>query len=151
MSVGERIRMIRMEEGMTQAVFAKAVGMTAKTVSGLEDGSIEMTRDKGRAICNRFCVRLNWLMTGEGERSSISKDMLCALMLSEMAPDALITKVATILTIYPSLNRALQALVDAYSDEDFMNWNKLLKNDFLMTVTANSAGLAMVFVPKKEE
>ena len=65
--IGERIKIIRKELGLTQEEFGSQSGVKGNTVTGYERG----TRAPSEAIINMIClifkVEQTWLRTGEGD------------------------------------------------------------------------------------
>ena len=65
--IGERIKQLRKELGMTQAVFAERIGIRQNSVAVIEMGK-NMPSDQTVAfICREFRVNEEWLRTGAGE------------------------------------------------------------------------------------
>lgn len=65
--IGQRVKWIRKDKGLTQQAFADALGITANTVSKLEPGMRMPSLDLVADIAAYFKVNLNWLMMGIGE------------------------------------------------------------------------------------
>lgn len=65
--IGQRVKWIRNDKGLTQQAFADALGITANTVSKLEPGMRMPSLDLVADIAAYFKVNLNWLMMGIGE------------------------------------------------------------------------------------
>ena len=66
MTVGERIRQIRKENGLTQVEFAVRLKIGGTSVSKLEKGENNPSDQTVTLICREFGVREAWLRTGEG-------------------------------------------------------------------------------------
>ena len=66
MTAGERIRMIRKQQGMTQTEFAKEISLSTTSISQLEVGKYQMARASKKLLCARFHINPEWLETGEG-------------------------------------------------------------------------------------
>ena len=65
--IGERIRTLRKQLGLTQKEFAKKIGVIDRLVSKWEKGLNDPTTKSLKAIAKTFNVNLHWLLTGEGE------------------------------------------------------------------------------------
>lgn len=65
--MNERIAKVRKESGMTQAAFAKSIGLSANFVWMLEKGERIPSDRTISDICREFGVSEQWLRTGEGE------------------------------------------------------------------------------------
>lgn len=63
----ERLRQIRKTLGLSQDLFAKQLGITGGTVSLLEKGQRNFTKQMIKSICREFDVEYAWFTTGEGE------------------------------------------------------------------------------------
>ena len=62
----ERIRQLRKELGLSQAEFAKAIGISFTAVSKLEVGTNTPSEQTIKLICQAYHVSYIWLTTGEG-------------------------------------------------------------------------------------
>lgn len=65
--IGDNIKKLRNELGMTQANFAARIELTQGAIASVESGKRELSRQSLLAISREFGVRLEWLETGEGE------------------------------------------------------------------------------------
>lgn len=69
MSVNERIRQVRKDNGLTQDEFASRLGLKRNSVAMIEAG--RATSDQTIfAICREFGVNETWLRTGAGEMTA---------------------------------------------------------------------------------
>lgn len=82
MSIGERIKKVRMNLNMTQTEFATRIGSVQNTITGYESGRRNPSAPVIALICREFNVNEEWLRTGEGDmflpanrRDEISKFM----------------------------------------------------------------------------
>ena len=64
MMLGERIRKVRLEQGLTQAEFASRIGSALGTVSNVELKKNTPSRRWVQRIADEFHVSLQWLLTG---------------------------------------------------------------------------------------
>lgn len=86
--LNERIKEIRRKLDLTQAEFARQIGIASNTVSQIENG----TRNPGGAvikvICQEFGVNETWLRTGDGEMFvSLREDAYIAVFLADTLKD----------------------------------------------------------------
>lgn len=65
--IGDNIKKLRNELGMTQANFAARIKLTQGAIASVESGKRELSRQSLMSISREFGVRLEWLETGEGE------------------------------------------------------------------------------------
>ncbi len=65
--MGERIKLLRQELGLTQAAFASRLGIKPSAIANYEVGRNEPIDAVVSLICREFCVSETWLRTGEGE------------------------------------------------------------------------------------
>lgn len=67
MSLGERIKKVRKDLGLTQQAFAEQIGSTQNALTGYETGRRNPSAAALNNICKTFNVSEVWLRTGEGE------------------------------------------------------------------------------------
>ena len=67
MTIGERIRSIRLSQDLTQEVFGERIGLKKNSVSQIESGKANPSEQTFRSICREFGVSEDWLRTGEGD------------------------------------------------------------------------------------
>lgn len=67
MTIGNRVRSIRKTLGLNQTQFAEKIGITQRTLSGIEKEAVNLTERNAKEICRVFHVNNAWLQTGEGE------------------------------------------------------------------------------------
>jgi len=60
--MGERLRLKRVELGMTQRELARRVGVRLATISDLERGKRDMTTEVARRIAYHLRCSLDWLI-----------------------------------------------------------------------------------------
>lgn len=59
-----RIKLIREEQGMSQRVFAKEIGISGPSIANIETGSRNPSEQTIRMICSTFNVNRQWLEHG---------------------------------------------------------------------------------------
>ena len=67
MTVGERVKTIRKEYGLTMDRFGKRLGITKAGISRIESGVTNLTPQMAKSIAREFGISEEWLKTGEGE------------------------------------------------------------------------------------
>ncbi|WP_282758359.1 helix-turn-helix domain-containing protein [Komagataeibacter saccharivorans] len=67
-SIGERIRNLRAQAQLDQAVLAEAVGTARTHLTNIERGRSKPGRDLLMAFAKFFGVSVDWLATGEGPK-----------------------------------------------------------------------------------
>lgn len=65
MTLGDRIKVVRKHFSLNQSDFGKKIGIGIAAVSKLESGDNNPSEQTIRAICSEFCVRRDWLESGE--------------------------------------------------------------------------------------
>ena len=65
--VGDNIKKLREELGLTQTKFAERIALTQGAIASAESNKRNLSRQSLLAISNAFNVRIEWLETGEGE------------------------------------------------------------------------------------
>lgn len=66
-SIGDRIKHLRKELDLTQALFAEKIGLKATAIGLYESGDRTVTERSIVSICQIFDVNEEWLRTGKGE------------------------------------------------------------------------------------
>ena len=67
MTVGERVRAIRKANNMTLEQFGDRIGMGSSSISDIENGRRDLTKQTFLSICREFSIREAWLRTGQGD------------------------------------------------------------------------------------
>ena len=67
MTIGERIKKIRKEAGLTLDKFGERIGLKKASLSQIENGRNGASDQTIKMIAREFCVSEDWLRTGEGE------------------------------------------------------------------------------------
>jgi transcriptional regulator with XRE-family HTH domain len=68
--IGERIREIRKEKGLTQIEFSKILGITQDKLSKYETGKVGVPIEIILKISDEFKISLDWLLKGKGPKIS---------------------------------------------------------------------------------
>lgn len=66
-SINARVKAIRKAKGLNQAEFGKAISLKQGGVSYIEQEGNTVTEQNVSLICQKFRVRREWLVDGEGE------------------------------------------------------------------------------------
>ena len=61
MTIGERIKEVRLQNNMSLRDFAKVIGTADTTVMHWEKNERKMSFENATKICDRFDVKLSWL------------------------------------------------------------------------------------------
>lgn len=69
MTISERLQKVRQTCGMTQAVFAKACGVSPRAYSSYELGERDIPITLALKLCQEFKTNGHWLLTGEGAQT----------------------------------------------------------------------------------
>lgn len=86
--MGERIKELRKNLGLTLERFGEALGVTKTAISRLESGERGVTEQMLKSICREFDVREEWLRTGEGEMfKELSRSEKIAVFLTDVLKD----------------------------------------------------------------
>ena len=116
--IGERIKQLRKELGMTQAVFAERIGIRQNSVAVIEMGK-NMPSDQTVAfICREFRVNEEWLRTGAGEMFIPSPETVVDKLAEDyrLCPEAR-AMVAQFITLEPEAQLAVFQYMCAVVDE----------------------------------
>ena len=85
MTLGERVKLLRTQKGLTQIEFGKQISASGATVSTTESGKTTPDNQTIAAICGAFNVREQWLRTGEGEMfRPVSRDAELAAFFEDL-------------------------------------------------------------------
>lgn len=79
MSVNERIQRVREDSGLSMEKFGQRIGIGRSSVSMIEKGINNPSRQTVDLICREFNVRREWLETGEGEMYDLPLDEEAAM------------------------------------------------------------------------
>lgn len=77
-SINARIKTLRKANRFSQAGFGEAIGLKQGAVSNLEKEGNTVTEQNISLICQRFHVRREWLVDGDGEMYNHPEDSLFA-------------------------------------------------------------------------
>lgn len=67
MTIGERIKKIRIDNKLSQSEFAERIGIGQAALSALEKGIRNVVERNILLICEKFSINEVWLRTGEGD------------------------------------------------------------------------------------
>lgn len=75
MTIGDRIKLIRKSEGITQLALAEKIGLKRNTIASYEIGTVAPSDRTISDICRAFGIDENWLRTGDGDMyAKLSED-----------------------------------------------------------------------------
>ncbi len=83
MTENERVRELRLHEGLTMEAFGNRVGVSRSAISNIESGNRAVTDQMLHSICREFRVNEQWLRIGEGEMFAPEPADLIAQVASE--------------------------------------------------------------------
>lgn len=76
MTLGQRLRKIRKDAGLSQTEFAKRVGVTTPiSISGWENDRVKVGNARIYVIADVFNANVDWLMTGKGAPYVVPSDV----------------------------------------------------------------------------
>ena len=75
MTIGERVRLIRENQGVTQGEFGLAIGVSGATISQIEKDNAAATPGIIRDICKVYGISREWLVDGTGERHKVAESL----------------------------------------------------------------------------
>lgn len=70
MTIGERVKIVRTSQNMSQPAFAQSIGASRDMIANIEAGRISNMTAKMpllQLICDKYGCRREWLIDGEGE------------------------------------------------------------------------------------
>lgn len=113
-TIGERIKQIRKESGLTQQKFADRIGAKQNTVAQYEIGRNSPIDPVITAICKEFDIQEDWLRYGlEPMRAARSKEEEIAELVGSALSGSSEFKRAVIRMICSRTDNELKALEDA--------------------------------------
>ncbi len=77
-SINARIKALRKSQRLSQAEFGENIGLKQVAVSNLEKEGNTVTEQNLALICQRFHIRRDWLVNGEGEMNDSTESSLFA-------------------------------------------------------------------------
>lgn len=117
MYIGERVKQLRNELGLTQVEFGKRIGTSGATISTTESGKTTPDNQTILLICKTFGVNQEWLLTGEGPKHP--EDL-------PDSPGALSADLAAIFAQYPAINAVAQRVIPVMTPDVLAQLNALL-------------------------
>lgn len=74
MNINDRILKVREDSGLSMEKFGQRIGITRSSVSLLEKGINNPSKQTVELVCREFNVRREWMETGEGEMYDLPLD-----------------------------------------------------------------------------
>ena len=71
LEIGQRVKQIRVENGLNQEAFGKRLGVTGTAISRIENGDRKLTSTMEMVLCREFNVSGIWLTEGIGESKEV--------------------------------------------------------------------------------
>lgn len=117
-SIGDRIKKLRKEKGLTMLEFGESIGMSKASISGIEAGKNGPSEQTVRLISSMYSVYYYWLKNGEGEMYINETEILIDELVKEQNLD---DNTARMLKRFLGLSKESQRIVlsaiDALLDE----------------------------------
>ena len=120
MTIGERIKQVRMTSGLSQEKFGAKIKIKGPSVSTIESGKSNASDQTISLICKEFGVSETWLRTGEGEMMVPRTD---DEKITELLDDVLASK--------PDVRRRLISALARLDPEDWDLIEKMIDPDGL--------------------
>lgn len=112
MNIGERIKLIRKELGLSQSEFGKKIGKGKVAISQIENGKAGLSKSNVKLICQGFNVNQLWLTEEKGEIFNNSEQVI-----NNFAKHFKLSDTSkNIIERYVSMNSSKRELID-----DFIN------------------------------
>lgn len=122
MNIGERIRILRKQLGLTQTEFAEKICITQSHLASNETGKRQVTDRTIQLVCNEFDVNEQWLRTGEGDmfqKVSPDEEFARIMMEVQISNDPIIRRIiSTYWKLTPEEKAGVQKMVQCFVDED---------------------------------
>ena len=117
-SIGDRIKKLRKEKGLTMLEFGESIGMSKASISGIEAGKNGPSEQTVRLISSKYSVDYYWLKNGEGKMYINETEILIDELVKEQNLD---DNTARMLKRFLGLSKESQRIVlsaiDALLDE----------------------------------
>lgn len=88
MTIGERVKIVRTSQNMSQPAFAQSIGASRDMIANIEAGRISNMTAKMpllQLICDKYGCRREWLLEGTGEMmQDLSREQEIIRAVSEM-------------------------------------------------------------------
>ena len=118
MTIGERIKDIRKEGGLTLVKFGERLGISPQAISYLEKGANAPSDQTIRSICREFHVNEDWLRTGAGDmRQPTTQDDLWKIIHSRGLGQADYVLISEIMDLPEDARKAIIAAVLRFADK----------------------------------
>lgn len=127
LDINDRIKVIRVDSGLSQTAFAERLGTTRGVITNLEFKKTTPNNSFLGLICREFGVSQTWLQTGEGEMFlPRSKNEELALMVADLmaeSDDSFRKRFVSAFLAFPPnklavLEEFIDLLADAKNTED---------------------------------
>ena len=131
MTINDRVKEIRKEEGLTLAKFGEKLGVTNMAISNIENGNRSVTGQMLKSICREFGYREEWLRDGIEPKQppKLEEDELAEYiedLLSTESPTY--TLIKSILNVYCKLDDKSRQIADSIIDKIIIEIKKETKD-----------------------
>ena len=153
----ERLKKIREYKKMSQAEFAKLLGIGQSTLAMMETGKREILDRHIKTICSICKVNENWLRTGEGKMINEDRNTLISQLTEEYDLDMLDRKIVECYLNLGLFQRKavkdyLRSIIDAVIDneDNYKEYRNDYINDKAMPFAARSGEVDNIEQAKEE-
>lgn len=112
MTIGERIKAIRSDTGLSLEKFGNRIGITRSSLSLIEKGTNNPSDRTLKLICNEFHVNYEWLTQEQGERYIVEGTVLDKLVEEYKLSDLDRTVLETYLALTPEQKEGIYGFVN---------------------------------------
>lgn len=112
--MNKRLKQLRKALNISQADFANTIGLKASSVSLLESGQRNFTKQTIKSICREFHVNKQWLTNGEGEMFLAPSD------------EELNEQIERIMSGENEFHKSLFRMLASFDDEDLIALERLI-------------------------
>lgn len=146
MTINDRIKAVRKAQKLNQTEFGKKIGLKQMAVSNLEQKGNTVTEKNIIIICQRFHIRRDWLVNGDGEMYAPNGTTLFSAFAKEHDLSPMEQVIANfVLTITPEERKILLNLFTRLADamQDMLSQESSISKEtsnYRMELEAQKAG-----------
>ena len=96
MNIGERIKIVRKDNGLTQKQFANRLSMATSMICLMENGKAIVTDRTAKSICKEFPINYDWLINGNGDMYVTDGEFLISKLINMMETYMSLPEIASI-------------------------------------------------------
>lgn len=137
--MNERIKILRLELGLSGEKFGENLGLTKMAISKMENGRTNVTEQTIKLICSTYNVNEEWLRDGTGDMFVEDSDSLVEKILADYPLDKLSqTILKTYIELEPKRREFFNSIMQEMADS-IMNDNKQKAINGINDVILNSS------------